>query len=151
MSTATDAAVPYRDRVRIVWPSGELRWAEIRAAPVLGDGKQLSYVGTVEDLTEAVNAQRQRDELQARLHAQTERLFGYRRDELIGQPAEILVPDAIKASHPAYRAGYVAEPRPRPMGKGLELVARHRDGSTFRREISLSTIDTGTTVYGIIT
>jgi PAS domain S-box-containing protein len=39
------------------------------------------------------------------VNAQTERLFGYRRDELIGQPAEILVPDAIKASHPAYRAG----------------------------------------------
>jgi PAS domain S-box-containing protein len=77
------------------------------------------------------------------VNAQTERLFGYRRDELTGQPVEILVPDAIKAGHPAHRAGYVADPRPRPMGAGIELAGRRRDGSTFPAEISLSAIDTG--------
>jgi PAS domain S-box-containing protein len=77
------------------------------------------------------------------VNAQTERLFGYQRDELAGQPVEILVPDAIKASHPAHRAAYVAGPQPRQMGEGLELAARRRDGSTFSCEISLSAIDTG--------
>jgi PAS domain S-box-containing protein len=77
------------------------------------------------------------------VNAQTERLFGYRRDELAGRPVEILVPDTIKAGHPAHRAGYVADPRPRQMGAGIELAGRRRDGSTFPAEISLSAIDTG--------
>jgi hypothetical protein len=73
------------------------------------------------------------------VNAQTERLFGYERDELTGQLVEILVPDAIKAGHPAHRAGYVADPRPRQMGAGLELAGRR----TFPAEISLSAIHTG--------
>jgi PAS domain S-box-containing protein len=77
------------------------------------------------------------------VNAQTERLFGYRREELTGQPVEILVPDAIKAVHPAHRTGYVADPGPRQMGAGIELAGRHHDGSTFPAEISLSAIDTG--------
>jgi PAS domain S-box-containing protein len=70
------------------------------------------------------------------VNAQTERLFGYRRQELTGQLVEILVPDAIRAGHPARRAGYVADPRPRQMGEGIELAGRRRDGSTFPAEIS---------------
>jgi len=76
------------------------------------------------------------------VNAQAERKFGYRREELVGQLVEILVPDAIKAGHPALRAGYVADPRPRPMSAGIELAGRRRDGSTFPAEISLSAIDT---------
>ena len=78
----------------------------------------------------------------ALVNAQAERLFGYRRDDLVGQPVEILVPDAVRAVHPGHRAGYVADPRPRPMGAGMELAGRRRDGSTFPAEISLSAIDT---------
>jgi hypothetical protein len=78
----------------------------------------------------------------ALVNAQTERLFGYGRDELVGQPVEILVPDAVRDIHPARRAGYVTDPRPRPMGAGMELAGRRRDGSTFPAEISLSAIDT---------
>jgi len=77
------------------------------------------------------------------MNARAERMFGYRREELAGQLAEILVPDAIKAGHPAHRAGYVTDPRPRPMSAGIELAGRRRDGSTFPAEISLSAIDTG--------
>jgi PAS domain S-box-containing protein len=77
------------------------------------------------------------------VNAQAERMFGYRREELAGQLVEILVPDAIKAWHPARRAGYVADPRPRPMGAaGIELAGRRRDGSTFPAEICLSAIHT---------
>ena len=78
----------------------------------------------------------------ALVNAQTERLFGYGRDELIGQPVEMLVPDAVRDAHPGHRAGYVADPLPRPMGAGMELAGRRRDGTTFPAEISLSAIDT---------
>ncbi len=78
----------------------------------------------------------------ALVNAQLERLFGYQREELIGQPVEVLVPDAARAAHRRLRAGYVADPQTRPMGAGMELTARCRDGTTFPAEISLSAIDT---------
>ena len=77
------------------------------------------------------------------VNAQTERLFGYRREELEGQLVEMLVPEAARAVHPQRRAGYIADPVPRPMGAGMQLTGRRRDGSTFPAEISLSAIDTG--------
>ena len=76
------------------------------------------------------------------VNAQAERLFGYAREELAGQPVEILVPDAIKAAHPGLRAGYAADPQPRQMGAGQELSGRRRDGTTFPAEIALSALDT---------
>ena len=76
------------------------------------------------------------------VNAQAERLFGYPRDELAGQPVEILIPDASKAAHPALRAGYATHPRPRQMGAGLDLSGRRRDGTTFPAEIALSALDT---------
>jgi len=78
----------------------------------------------------------------ALVNAQAERLFGYGRDEIIGQPMEMLVPDQVREMHPGHRAGYMAYPRPRPMGAGKELAGRRRDGTSFPAEISLSAIDT---------
>jgi PAS domain S-box-containing protein len=83
-----------------------------------------------------------RDGMIALVNAQAERLFGYSRSELVGQPVEMLVPEAVRAVHPAHRSGYVADPRPRPMGAGMELAGRRQDGSTFPAEISLAAIDT---------
>jgi PAS domain S-box-containing protein len=76
------------------------------------------------------------------VNAEAERLFGYEREELIGQPVEILVPEGARGVHSEHRAGYVAEPRHRPMGTNLPLAGRRRDASTFPAEISLSAIDT---------
>ena len=77
------------------------------------------------------------------VNAQAERMFGYPRDELAGQPVEVLVPDAAKAGHPGLRAGYAADPRRRPMAARLDLSGRRRDGTTFPAEISLFPFDTG--------
>ena len=76
------------------------------------------------------------------VNAQAERLFGYPREQLAGQPVEILIPNAIRAGHPALRAGYAADPTPRQMGAGLDPSGRRRDGTTFPAEIALSALDT---------
>ncbi len=76
------------------------------------------------------------------VNAQTERMFGYGRDELVGQPVEVLVPDQVRGLHPAHRIGYVADPRPRPMGTGMQLSGRRRDGTTFPAEVSLAPLPT---------
>jgi len=77
------------------------------------------------------------------VNGQAERLFGYGRDELGGQPVEVLVPEVMRDVHRGYRSKYAADPQPRPMGHAaLELSGRRRDGSTFPAEISLSAIDT---------
>ena len=72
------------------------------------------------------------------VNSQTENLFGYRREELLGQPVEVLIPDRLHARHPEYRKGYFANPRVRPMGAGYELFGRRKDGSEFPVEVSLS-------------
>jgi protein-histidine pros-kinase len=71
-----------------------------------------------------------------------ESIFGYPRAELIGQPIELLVPEGARHAHRAHRAEYFANPRPRPMGPGLSLNGRRKDGSEFPAEISLAPVDT---------
>ena len=69
-------------------------------------------------------------------------LFGYSRDELLGQPVEMLVPQQNREGHPDRRSGYVAHPAVRPMGAGLQLWAERKDGSKFPVDISLSPLET---------
>jgi protein-histidine pros-kinase len=78
----------------------------------------------------------------ALVNRQTEELFGYDRQALLGQPVEILVPERFRRMHPGYRDHYIASPQVRPMGAGLELYGRRRDGREFPVEISLSPLET---------
>jgi formate hydrogenlyase transcriptional activator len=70
-------------------------------------------------------------------NARVESLFGYRREELVGQAVEVLVPDRFRVAHPQHRDNYAREPRLRPMGVGLELFGRHKDGSEFPVDVLL--------------
>ena len=77
----------------------------------------------------------------AMVNSQTEKLFGYHRDELIGQAADILVPNKFRDAHPRYRADFFAHLEARPMGTGQDLYGLRKDGSEFPVEIGLNPIE----------
>jgi PAS domain S-box-containing protein len=81
------------------------------------------------------------------VNSQAEQWFGYARGELVGQFIEILIPERFHHRHVGHRAGYVAAPRARPMGSGLDLFGRRKDGSEFPVEISLSLIKTADNIW----
>ena len=85
-------------------------------------------------------------------NARVEALFGYKREELVGQPIEVLVPERFRAAHPKHRDDYAREPRMRPMGVGLELYGRHKDGSEFPVDILLGPVerDAGRMVFVVV-
>ncbi len=82
-------------------------------------------------------------------NARTQEMFGYSREELLGSPIEILLPDSLREKHAAQREAYFAEPRVRPMGAGLELSAQRKDGSRFPVEVSLSYVTVAGGVFAI--
>ena len=86
------------------------------------------------------------------VNSQTERMFGYLREELYGESIEILLPEKLRHSHVKSRSGYAVDPHVRPMGRGMELKGRRKNGSDFPVEISLSPVatDSGSFVSSVI-
>jgi two-component system sensor kinase FixL len=86
------------------------------------------------------------------VNAETERVFGYKRAKLLGQPVEMLVPARFRGHHPGMRTAFFADPRPRAMGAGRDLYGLKSDGSEFPVEIGLNPIETdeGTMVLSAI-
>src|SRR5437899_11276089 len=86
-----------------------------------------SILEAIPDAVAAVNQQG----VIIQVNSQTETLFGYTRDELIGQNVEILVPDEQRPTHHLHREHFHQRPKMRRMGSGLDLNGRRRDGSEF--------------------
>ncbi|MCG3130619.1 MAG: Adaptive-response sensory-kinase SasA [Phycisphaerae bacterium] len=76
------------------------------------------------------------------INAQTETMFGYQREELLGNAVETLVPRRFREAHPQFRGAFFADPHARPMGAGRDLYGLHKDGHEFPVEIGLNPIRT---------
>jgi PAS domain S-box-containing protein len=112
-----------------------------RATTVSVTADEARFIGLLEAAPDAIVGV-DRDGQIMLANAATERTFGYRREELVGQPIEVLVPEVVRGIHAKHRDEYLVDPRPRPMGAGMQLTARRKDGSEFPADISLSSIDT---------
>jgi two-component system, LuxR family, sensor kinase FixL len=144
---------------RVVLPDGEIRWLVRRSRTEFDrNGKPVLMHGVLFDITKrrlaeerfrlVVNAAAtamimvNKEGWIALINKRVETLFGYKRDELIDQPVEMLVPERFRSQHVGDRHGYVGDPRVRPMGAGRELFGRRKDGSEVPIEIGLSPINT---------
>jgi two-component system, sensor histidine kinase and response regulator len=84
-----------------------------------------------------------------RSNRQATALFGYDGEELLGQSVEILLPERFRSRHPRLRSAYLAHPHARPLGTGIELFGRRKDGSEFPVDITLGTLETGEGVLAL--
>jgi len=109
-----------------------------RAGPQLGEDSFRRVVEWAPSAMVMIN----REGIIVLVNAQTEQMFDYRREALVGQSVEILVPERFRHNHRLFRSGYFDSPVPRPMGIGRDLAGCRSDGSEFPIEIGLNPLDT---------
>lgn len=100
--------------------------------------REKAWYGQLLDMAPDANVILGADKRIALVNVQAETLFGYTREELIGQPLELLIPDRFRPAHAGHMARYFSEPRVRPMGSALQLFGRRKDGGEIPIEVSLS-------------
>jgi len=156
----------YETEYRVLLADGQVRWIAGRGhVDFNGDGQPARMRGASLDITKRKQAEEQfRLVVEAAPNAmimvnaegritlvntQAEVVFGYVREELIGHPIEMLVPERFRSHHMGYRHGYIGDARARPMGAGRELFGLRKDGSEVPIEIGLNPIHTSEGLFGL--
>jgi two-component system sensor kinase FixL len=155
LQTGAENPVEYR----VVLPNGEIRWLVRRSRTEFDrKGKPVSMHGILFDITERKFAEERfrlvvdtaptamimanKEGRMTLINKRVETLFGYNRNELIGQPVEMLIPERFRPHHAEYRHGYFCDAKARPMGAGRELFGQCKDGSEVPIEIGLNPVRT---------
>jgi len=152
---------------RVLRVDGTLGWTSSRAIPLQdADGEIVEWFGAASDITARKQAQEalaaSENRLRALLesasqgvvavdeswrmvlvNAKIEEMFGYTRDELLGQPLEVMLPERYRTAHDQHLQQYFAHPRKRAMGLGMDLRGRSKNGTEFPVDVSLSWIEQG--------